>query len=47
MTSYYRYVQYADVPKFEAHGWVVCADLGPVHGVWSVLMLWTGKGEPS
>lgn len=31
----------------EAAGWDFAADLGPTHGQWSVLMEWTGIGEPS
>ena len=34
-------------PSYEAAGWVFAADLGPTHGQWSVLMEWTGIGEPS
>lgn len=47
MLSYFRYVRHADVPAFQERGWVVCGDLGPVHGCYSVLMRWTGQGEPA
>lgn len=36
----YRYVVYGRVPTYEALGWLFAADLGPVHGSWSVLMRW-------
>jgi hypothetical protein len=45
--SYFRYVRHADVPAFAVRGWAICGDLGPVHGHWSVLMRWTGPGEPA
>lgn len=47
MITWLQYVRYADVPAFEAAGWVHCADLGPVHGAWSVLMRWAGRGKPT
>lgn len=46
MISWFAYVRHGDVPAYEARGWVVAGDLGPVHGFWSVLMRWTGEGEP-
>ncbi|WP_188311932.1 hypothetical protein [Salinarimonas soli] len=46
MIGWFAYVRHADVPAREACGWVVVDDLGPVHGHWSVLMRWTGEGEP-
>lgn len=33
-----RYVPHHRVYEFNARGWMVVADLGPVHGFWSVLM---------
>ena len=45
--TWYRYVRFRDIPAREAEGWVVCADLGPTHGQWSVLMRWTGKEPPA
>jgi hypothetical protein len=39
-------VRHAEVATYERQGWIAVADLGPVHGRWSVLMLWTGKDEP-
>lgn len=46
MISYFRYARYADVPFFQADGWVVCADLGLPHNEYAVLMKWTGEGDP-
>ena len=46
MISWYRYVLHADVPAYEAAGWVFAAELGPTHGLWSVLMQWTGADDP-
>lgn len=43
----YRYVRYQDVFAHEECGWRFAADLGRVHGEWSVLMIWAGEGEPS
>lgn len=43
----YRYVRHAERAAYEARGWRFAADLGPVHGEWSVLMIWAGEGEPS
>ena len=47
MISWYRYVRHPDRAVYEARGWVFAADLGPTHGYWSVLMRWTGEGEPA
>lgn len=47
MISWLRYVRHADRPAYEARGWVLASDLGPTHGLWSVLMLWAGEGDPS
>jgi hypothetical protein len=46
MIRLYHYVRHADIPAFEAAGWRVDCDLGPTHGLWSVLMRWDGEGEP-
>ncbi len=46
MISWFRYVRHADVAAYEANGWAFAADLGPTHGHWSVLMIWTGEGDP-
>lgn len=46
MIAWYRYVRHADIPAYQERGWVVDCDLGPVHGRWSVLMRWTGEGDP-
>ena len=45
--TFHRYVRHADIPAFEAKGWRVECDLGPVHGVYSVMMVFTGEGDPS
>lgn len=37
-TGLFRYVRHDHVPAMERDGWMVVADLGPVHGAWSVLM---------
>lgn len=47
MIRWYRYARWHDVPKWDGQGWKVEADLGLPHGVYSVLMIWTGEGEPS
>lgn len=44
--SWFRYVRHADVPAREAEGWRIAADLGPTHGLWSVLMQWSRSGSP-
>ena len=46
MISWFRYVRHAEVPAYERQGWMAVADLGPVHGAWSVLMRWTDESEP-
>jgi len=45
--SWFRYVRHEDRQAYEAAGWAFAADLGPVHGEWSVLMEWIGDGEPN
>lgn len=44
--TWFRYVRHEDVAQFVWKGWFPSADLGPTHGVWSVLMQWGGAGEP-
>lgn len=44
--TWFRYVRIADIPAFEAKGWVIAGDLGPTHGTFAVLMRYTGEGEP-
>ena len=44
--SWFRYVRHADVSKYAAEGWTYAADLGPTHGLWSVLMQWSRSGSP-
>lgn len=34
----FRYVRHEDIDAYHRRGWTVVADLGPVHGQWSVLM---------
>ncbi len=47
MIEWLRYVIHAEVEKFLAQGWEISDDLqGTSHGRWSVLMRWTGEGEP-
>ena len=46
MISWFRFVVYAEVALYKRQGWIVVAHLGPVHGAYAVLMLWTGKDEP-
>ena len=46
MMGWFAYVRHEEVSAREQQGWRVVADLGPVHGFWSVLMAWTGQGEP-
>lgn len=46
MIGWFAYVRHAEVASYERLGWVVVDSLGPVHGAWSVLMRWTGEGEP-
>lgn len=45
-TRFYKFVRHADVAAHEAAGWRFDCDLGPVHGRWSVLMIYMGDGEP-
>ena len=35
---WFRFVRHGDRAGFEAQGWVFAADLGPVHGCYSILM---------
>lgn len=45
--TYIRYVPHGDVAKFEAAGWAKRRGLaGTHHGIFAVLMEWTGDGEP-
>lgn len=36
-TGTFQYVRHAQVEVFLRRGWMIVADLGPVHGTWSVL----------
>ena len=43
---WFRFVRHEDRAGFEAQGWVVAGDLGPVHGFYAVLMeLRGGSGD--
>lgn len=46
MISWFAYVPHAEVRTRQRQGWIIVADLGPVHGHWSVLMRWTRPGRP-
>jgi hypothetical protein len=37
----YRYVTHNLVPDYLRLGWMAAADLGPIHGQWSILMFWS------
>lgn len=37
-TGLFQFVRHSQVEAFHRRGWMVTADLGPTHGVWSVLM---------
>jgi hypothetical protein len=44
---FFRYVVHSRRHEYEAIGWVASGDLSGVHhGCYSVLMEWTGDGEP-
>lgn len=48
MTVWLRYVPHMHVGEWLAKGWTISDDLtGTTHGAWSVLMKWTGEGDPS
>ncbi len=45
--SFYRYVNHHRAAAYQAAGWRVCGRLHVTrHGQWSVLMRWTGAGDP-
>lgn len=46
-TSWLRYARHDDVPAITEAGWTICADIGPTHGFYAVLMRWCGEGDPS
>ncbi len=46
-TWIYRYIPKKQVNLYEEKGWVFRDDLGPTHGEWSKLMLYTLEGEPA
>ena len=37
-TGTFRYAKFADIERHHRNGWMMVADLGPTHGMWSVLM---------
>lgn len=39
-TRWFRMVVHERVADYLALGWLQVADLGPIHGEWSVLMQW-------
>ena len=44
---WFRFVRHEDRVAYEAQGWAFAADLGPVHGCYSVLMeLVADPGSP-
>ena len=44
--TWVRMVKHPQRAAYEALGWVWDADLGPIHGHWSVLMRWPFPGDP-
>jgi hypothetical protein len=43
---WYRYVPWALVEAYQALGWVLEGDMGPVMRVYRAIMRWAGQGEP-
>lgn len=39
-TRWFRMVLHERIPEYLALGWLVVADLGPIHGEWSMMMQW-------
>ena len=46
MIRWYRYIPYDGLLLAICDGWQPVADLGPHHGQYACLCLWTGEGEP-
>ena len=46
MISWFRYVPLDSFLVALAAGWEPVAELGRVHGCWSVLCRWPGEGAP-
>lgn len=47
MVSWLKYVPHPEILVHLALGWVISDDLGGTnHGNYSVLMMWSGEGEP-
>lgn len=42
----YRYARLTAADDFLKLGWCIAAELGPVHGYWSVLMFWPCSCAP-
>ena len=40
MIRTFRYVIHQSIPAYLKLGWMVVADLGPIHGEWSMLLEW-------
>lgn len=47
MISWFKIVPHHERTAHEASGWVFDSELGPTHGHWSILMRWTGEGDPA
>jgi hypothetical protein len=45
MTRTYRLCRHGVLLRALALGWILSADLGAVHGEWSVLVEWPHPGE--
>ena len=43
---WYRFVPLAAIEAYQALGWVLEGDLGPVYRIYRVIMRWAGQGEP-
>jgi len=46
VSGWYKYVIHSMVAAYEAAGWITVSNLGGPHGEYSVLMQWTGDGDP-
>jgi len=47
MTTWLCFVPHADVPVYEARGWLATDNLTSCHhGRYAILMRWAGEGEP-
>jgi hypothetical protein len=41
----FRYVRWDCLPDYLALGWLPVADLGPIHGRWSILSRWRQRAK--